>query len=382
MNKHVSNSDVLSQFFKRTSGVKATTGGPRLHLGPVLKGTGVIALLVVAGIYGHYYWTTARFLVSTDDAYVQAHSVLISPRVSGYVSEVPVDDNQSVKTGEVLARIDPRDYQTALDQMRANVAAAQASIDTLNQQIAQQKLVIDEDRQQVVADQAALVFSQQDFQRYTHLATTGYGTVQRAQQAQADIGEKQAALQHDTAVVAAAEKQVGVFEGQLAQVNATLAQQQAMQRQAELNLSYTTINAPVDGTVGVRTLRVGQYVQAGTQLMAIAPLQAVYVVANFKETQLTDVQSGQVVTIDIDTFPGTTVHGHVDSIAPASGQEFALLPPDNATGNFTKIVQRIPVKIAIDKNEPLLGRLRPGMSVEPTIDTRPVSTTPPSRNAS
>jgi len=332
-----------------------------------------LAFLGIAGISGVYYWKTGRFLVSTDDAYIQAHSVLISPKVSGYISEVPVDDNQPVKAGAVLARIDPRDYQTALDQARANVAAAQASINTLNQQIAQQKLVVEQDRQQVVSDQAALVFSQQDFQRYTHLATTGYGTVQRAQQAQADITEKQAALQHDTTVVAAAARQIGVFEGQLAEANATLAQQQAMEHQAELNLSYTTITAPLDGTVGVRTLRVGEYVQAGTQLMAVAPLQAVYVVANYKETQLTDVQPGQPVTIDIDTFPRAVVHGHVDSLAPASGQEFALLPPDNATGNFTKIVQRIPVKIEIERNEPLLGRLRPGMSVEPTIDTRPVS---------
>jgi len=187
-----------------------------------------------------------------------------------------------------------------------------------------------------------------------------------------------------TTVVAAAERQIGVFEGQLAQADATLAQQRAMEHQAELNLnlSYTTITAPVDGTVGVRTLRVGQYVEAGTQLMAVAPLQAVYVVANYKETQLTDVQPGQRVTIDIDTFPGTKVHGHVDSLAPASGQEFALLPPDNATGNFTKVVQRIPVKIEIDKNEPLLGRLRPGMSVEPTIDTRPVSAASSSGKAS
>jgi membrane fusion protein (multidrug efflux system) len=370
-------------FFKRTSSAKKTTAGRRrFRLGPILAASGAIALLVVAGLYGSYYWTTGRFLVSTDDAYVQAHSVLISPKVSGYISEVPVDDNQSVKAGEVLARIDPRDYQTALDQARANVAAAQASINTLNQQVAQQQLVIEQDRQQVVSDQAALVFSKQDFQRYTHLATTGYGTVQRAQQAQADISEKQAALRHDTTVVAAAEKQIGVFDGQLAQAKATLAQQQAMEHQAELNLSYTTITAPVDGTVGVRTLQVGEYVQAGTQLMAVAPLQAVYVVANYKETQLTDVQPGQAVTIDIDTFPGTTVHGHVDSIAPASGQEFALLPPDNATGNFTKIVQRIPVKIDIDKNEPLLGRLRPGMSVQPTIDTRPISAAPSSGRAS
>jgi membrane fusion protein, multidrug efflux system len=369
--------------FKPTASAKETTArGRRLRLRTVLQAAGAIALLAAAGFYGNYYWTTGRFLVSTDDAYVAAHSVMISPKISGYLSEVPVDDNEAVKAAAVLARIDPRDYQTALDQARANVAAAQASINTLDQQIAQQKLVVEQDRQQVVSDQAALVFSQQDFQRYTHLATTGYGTLQRAQQAQADITEKQAALQHDTTVVAAAERQIGVFEGQLAQADAALAQQQAMEHQAELNLSYTAITAPVDGTVGVRTLRAGQYVQAGTQLMAVAPLQAVYVVANYKETQLTDVKPGQAVTIDIDTFPGALVHGHVDSLAPASGQEFALLPPDNATGNFTKIVQRIPVKIAIDQNEPLLGRLRPGMSVEPTIDTRPNSFASSSRRAS
>src|SRR5271167_3505733 len=362
--------------------ILAKTRRARWSLKQLLFGAAAVAFLGIAGISGVYYWKTGRFLVSTDDAYIQAHSVMISPKVSGYIAEVPVDDNQPVKAGAVLARIDPRDYQTALDQARANVAAAQASINVLNQQIAQQKLVVEQDRQQVVSDQAALVFSQQDFQRYTHLATTGYGTVQRAQQAQADITEKQAALQHDTTVVAAAERQIGVFDGQRAQANATLAQQQAMEHQAELNLSYTTITAPVDGTVGVRTLRVGEYVQAGTQLMAIAPLQAVYVVANYKETQLTDVQPGQAVTIVIDTFPGAVVHGHVDSLAPASGQEFALLPPDNATGNFTKIVQRIPVKIEIERTEPLLGRLRPGMSVEPTIDTRPISIASSSGRAS
>jgi membrane fusion protein (multidrug efflux system) len=155
-----------------------------------------------------------------------------------------------------------------------------------------------------------------------------------------------------------------------------------MEHQAELNLGYTTITAPVNGTVGVRTVRVGEYVQAGTQLMAVVPLQAVYVVANYKETELTDVRPDQRVTIDVDTFPGATVHGYVDSLAPASGEEFALLPPDNATGNFTKIVQRIPVKIDIDKGDPLFGMLRPGMSVEPTVDTRPISPAPSSRRAS
>jgi membrane fusion protein (multidrug efflux system) len=340
-----------------------------------------LMVLAAAAAYGEYYWTTGRFLVSTDDAYVQAHSVLISPKVSGYISETPVDDNQGVKAGEVLARIDPRDYQTALDQARANVSAAQASIDTLNQEIAQQQLVVEQDRQQVASDRAAVVYSRQNYQRYTRLADDGWGTVQQAQQTQADIREKKATLQHDTAVVAAAEKQILVFDAQLTQAKAILAQQQAVEHQAELDLSYTTITASVDGTVGARTLRVGEYVRAGTQLMAVVPLQAVYIVANYEETQLTDVRPGQPVTIDVDTFPGTIVHGYVDSVAPASGQEFALLPPDDATGNFTKIVQRIPVKIDVDKDDPLAGMLRPGMSVEPTINTKPAAAPPLARGS-
>jgi membrane fusion protein (multidrug efflux system) len=368
--------------YARPIDLAATTTRSRWSLKQLFIAGGALLFIAAAAGYGNYYWTIGRFLVSTDDAYVQAHSVLISPKVSGYISEVPVDDNQVVKAGQVIARIDPRDYQTALDEARANVAAAQASIETLNQQIAQQRLVVEQDRQQIASDQAALVYSQQDYQRYTILAKDGYGTVQRAQQAQADIREKDAMQQHDIAVVAAAEKQIGVFEAQLAQANATLAQQQAIEHQAELNLSYTAIKAPVDGTVGVRTLRVGEYVQAGTQLMAVVPLQAVYIVANYKETQLTNVRPGQPATIDVDTFPGAKIHGHVDSLAPASGQEFALLPPDNATGNFTKIVQRIPLKIVVDEDDPLVGKLRPGMSVEPTIDTKPATSAPSLASAS
>jgi membrane fusion protein, multidrug efflux system len=328
-------------------------------------------LLIVAALYGDYFWTTGRFLVTTDDAYVEAHSALMAPQVSGYVVAVPVNDNQRVRAGQVLVRIDPRDYEAALAQARANVAAARASIKTLDQEIDQQRLTVAQDRQQVTADQAALVYAQQNFVRYTALARTGFGTEQSAQQATAGIREKGADLQRDTMGVAAAQKQIAVLKAQLAQAKATLAQQQAVEQQAELNLGYTVIRAPFDGTVGVRTVTIGQYVEPGAQLMAVVPLHRVYITANYEETQLTDVRAGQPVTIDVDTFPGTTVHGYVESIAPASGEEFALLPPDNATGNFTKIVQRIPVKIAIDKNDPLLGMLRPGMSVEPTIDTKP-----------
>ena len=327
--------------------------------------------LILAGLYGDYWWNTGRFLVTTDDAYVDAHSALIAPQVSGYIIAVPVGDNQRVHAGQLLARIDPRLYQAALDQARANVLAARASIDTLHQQIAQQKLVVKQDREQVASDQAALVYSQQNYQRYTQLAKDSWGTVQNAQQATANIRETAVALQRDTTGVAAGKKQIAVYEAELAQAKATLAQQQAVEKQAKLNLGYTTIVAPFDGIVGVRTVTVGLYVEPGAQLMTVVPLRRVYITANYKETSLTDVRPGQPVAIDVDTFPGITVHGFVESLAPASGEQFALLPPDNATGNFTKIVQRIPVKIAIDKNDPLLGTLRPGMSVEPTIDTKP-----------
>jgi membrane fusion protein, multidrug efflux system len=360
----------------QTAHIRATlpTTGARLS-GAKFKraalGLALLAGLFAASDYARYYWTEGRYLVSTDDAYVDVHSALISPKVAGYISDVSVNDNEFVKAGQVIARIDPRDYQTALDQARANVAAAQAAIATLTEEITQQKLVVEQVRQTVASDQAALVYSQQDFRRYTDLEHTGYGTVQRAQQAQADVSQKQAKLDGDKTGVSSAEKQIDVLEAQLAQARAALAQQQANERQAELNLSYTAITAPFDGTVGVRTAQIGQFVQPGTQLMAIVPLHAVYITANYMETQLTHVQAGQPVSIAVDTFPGTIVHGHVESVAPASGQQFALLPPDNATGNFTKIVQRIPVKIALDESDPMAGSLRPGMSVEPTINTKP-----------
>lgn len=368
--------DAQTRIADRVDAIASRARRGRWSLRQLLLALAAGLLLIVAALYGDYWWTTGRFLVTTEDASVQAHSALIAPKVSGYIAAVPVSDNQRVRTGQILARIDPRDGEAALAQARANVAAAGASITTLTRQIARQRLVVAQDRQQIAADQAALAYGQQNFTRYTTLARTGYGTVQQAQQATAAIREQAATMQRDSAGVAAAKQQIAVYKAQLAQAKAVLAQQQAIEQQARLNLGYTVIRAPFDGTVGVRTATVGQYVPPGTQLMAVVPLHDVYVTANYKETELTDVRPGQPVTIAVDTFPGVAVHGTVESLAPASGEEFALLPPDNATGNFTKIVQRIPVKIAIDRNDPLRGLLRPGMSVEPTIDTRPDAATP------
>ncbi len=364
MDISVSGADAITLPPQAIAGRRAGRFGKRLLLAAAALG-----FVAAAGVYGYDWWTVGRFQVATDDAYVAADSVLVSPKISGYLAQVLVEDNQKVRAGQVLARIDDRDYSTALAQAHADVAAAQADIVNLQQEIEQQTLTVAQARTLVAADQAAATFSDQQLRRYADLAHTGAGTVQQAQQYQADIQEKQATLAHDQAGIGVALKQTDVLRAQLAKAQATLAQRQAAEHQAELNLSYATITAPVDGTVGARTLRVGQYVQAGTQLMALVPLAAVYVTANYKETQLTDVRPGQDVTLGVDMFPGTVVHARVDSIAPASGQEFALLPPDNATGNFTKIVQRIPVKIVIDPHDPLAGMLRPGMSVEPTIDT-------------
>jgi membrane fusion protein (multidrug efflux system) len=296
----------------------------------------------------------------------------VAPKVSGYIAQVLVQDNETVKAGQVLARIDDRDFAVSLDQARADVATADAAIRNLDAQIAQQQSAIDQEKAEIASTEASLSYAAADNTRYDNLMKTGYGTVQRAQLAETTLREKTAMLQKNRASLVVAERKIDVLTSERAKAVAIRERAAASQHQAELNLSYTAIAAPVDGTVGARALRVGQYVQAGTALMALVPLNAVYVVANYKETQLTDVRPGQKVTIEIDTFPGWVLKGHVDSLSPASGLEFALLPPDNATGNFTKIVQRVPVKIALD-DQGLTGVLRPGMSVEPTIDTKPAN---------
>src|SRR6516165_8081827 len=333
----------------------------------LLIASSAVALLAASAWYGWDYWTVGRFLVSTDDAYVKADNTTIAPKVSGYLAEVLVGDNERVKAGQVLARIDDRDFKVALDQAKADVAAAQATVASKQAQLEVQQAVIEAAKATVEVDNANKTFTRQENKRYTDLAATGFGSLQNAQNAQARDASAEAAIQRDTANLASALKHVDLLRAELGQAVAASARAAALQRQAELNLGYTTITAPIDGVVGNRTLRTGQFVQAGTQLMSLVPASGAYVIANFKETQLTDVHEGQAVEIAVDMFPGKKVHGHVDSLAPASGQEFALLPPDNATGNFTKVVQRIPVKIALEGGAPI--ELRPGMSVIPTIET-------------
>ena len=328
-------------------------------------------LLGVAGVadLGYDYLTRWQYQETTDDAYVQADSTIIAPKISGYITEVLVQDNEKVPAGQPLARIDDRDFKAALDQARADVAAAEAAISNLNAQVELQQAVIQQQGAQVEAAEANLKFAQEERTRYDDLMKTGSGTIQRAQQTDAALRAQTAQLQQEKSGFLAANKKIEVLSTQRAQAAAQLDHARAVEQQAELNLSYTEITAPVGGTVGARTLRVGQYVQAGTQLMAVVPLDAVYLVANFKETQLTHVRDGEPVEIRVDSFRSLKLRGHVDSLSPASGLQFALLPPDNATGNFTKIVQRVPVKIVFD-DPSLRGLLRPGMSAEPTVDTK------------
>jgi membrane fusion protein (multidrug efflux system) len=335
----------------------------------IFAGAGFLAL-AGTGALGWKYWTDWRFQVSTDDAYVQADNTAIAPKVAGYLGAVLVADNETVRAGQVLARIDDRDFRVALDQAKAGVEAAEANVAVQQASISAQQATIDGARATIAVDQANQAYAEQQDRRFSTLATSGFGSVQNAQQAAAGIASARATVTRDTAALGSATQQLAVLQAELRQAQAALDNAHAAQAQAELNLSYTTITSPIDGVVGNRTLRLGQYVQAGTELMAVVPAEAAYIVANYKETQLTDVHTGQTVNISVDMFPDRVFRGRVDSLAPASGQEFALLPPDNATGNFTKIVQRIPVKIVLDRASPQTLVLRPGMSVIPSIDTR------------
>jgi membrane fusion protein (multidrug efflux system) len=313
-------------------------------------------VLAAGGGYGTYWYAVGRHFESTNDAYLGADSVTIAPKVAGYVAELKVQDNQRVKAGDVLARIDPRDYQTAVDSAAADLENARATAANIDAQLKEQQSTI-------AQAQAAVTFSEQEQKRYADLARTGVGTAQRQQQTEADLAQRRAAL-------SAAQAHVDVLQTQRRQAEAAIAAKTAALNQAKINLDQTTLTAPTDGVVGDRTVRQGQLVQAGTRLMSVVPTQNIYLVANFKETQTGRMVPGQTVTVEIDSYPDHPIKGMVDSLAPGTGAQFALLPPENATGNFTKIVQRVPVKIALDPNDPLTPRLRPGLSVAATVDTR------------
>jgi membrane fusion protein, multidrug efflux system len=328
----------------------------------------ICAGLIVAGIVGGTIWyLNGRHYESTDDAFIDGRPVLISPLVTGNIVAVNVTDNQVVKAGDLLAKIDPRDYQAAVDQAAAQMRQADASLKNLDAQIAVQHSQVEQANKQVVEAQAALNFSKDENTRAQDLVQKGAGTVQRAQQTSSDLQGKQAALDAATAAKVSTERQIGVLEAQKAVAAAQFDQSKAQKDQADANLGRTELRATVDGRVAKLTAAVGALAAPAQSIMVVVPLD-VWVTANFKESQLADMRVGQPVTINVDAF-GRSFPGHVDGVQAGSGTAFSLLPAENATGNYVKVVQRVPVKITFDQRPEV--ELGPGMSVVPTVTVRP-----------
>jgi membrane fusion protein, multidrug efflux system len=320
------------------------------------------ALIVVAA----YVYVPGLYVVKTDDASVQADTVSVVPKIAAYVSALHVTDNSAFSAGQLVVELDPRDFQAAFDIAAAALQSARAAQTIIQAQLAEQNQIIASDEANLEGDRGTMAFAKEQLDRYTDLAKTGSGTTQREQQAVSDFAERKAALQRDTATLSAARAHSEVLRSQVEEAKANVVHAQATLEQAKLNLSYTKIYAPSAGTVASRTVQVGNYVQPGQTLFSAVPNE-IYVIANYKETQLTYMKVGQPVLINVDAFPHHTLHGHIDSFQRGTGSNFALLPPENATGNFVKIVQRVPVKILIDDFDNVPGHVGPGMSVETTV---------------
>ena len=332
-----------------------------------------VAVLALGVSGGWYWWNVLRFLQSTDDAYVQSDISLISPKVEGYLKEVRVADNQEVAEGDVLFVIDDRDFAAKVAQAEAAVTTEEAMVVTYGSRLDLQRAMIEEAQATLASAEADLSRAQRDYTRYSALLSTDFASRQRFEQAEADSRKADAAVAKSRAGLAAAQNQLAVLRSQRHEEESRRQQARATLQLARNDLDNTVIRAPISGVAGNRAGQVGQYVKAGTQLLSLVPLSRVYVTANFKETQLTHMRPGQLAEVAVDAYPDLTLEGRVESFAPASGAQFSLLPPDNATGNFTKIVQRVPVRIALPADSRLAGLLRPGLSVTVTIDTRGVA---------
>lgn len=330
--------------------------------------SGLLLAIVVAGA-GYLYWNYSSHFETTDDAFIAARQFGIAPKVAGYITAVPVTDNEHVAAGQVIAQIDQRDYKIAVQQAEAQVAAAQANIQNIDAQIAVQQAQVTQNASQIAQAQASLTFDQEQAARYADLARTGAGTVQSAQQYASQLKQQEAGLKASQAAMVAAVRQIGALQAQRASAEANLKQAVAQRDQAQLNLSYTTVTAAQPGQIVQLSAGVGEYASAGTDLSMFVP-DKIWVTANFKETQLDQMRPGQPATIHVDAYPERTIHGHVASVQPGSGTAFSLLPAENATGNYVKIVQRVPVKIVMD-DPPTDVTLGPGMSVEPTVRVNP-----------
>jgi membrane fusion protein, multidrug efflux system len=330
------------------------------------------ALLIGAGMvwYGYDYWTVGRFIESTDDAYVGGDVTVLAPKVSGFIAEVAVTDNQLVHRGDLLIRLDDRDYRAALDRAEAVVAGQQATLANLDATRRLQDAMIRQAQAGIVAADAETLRAHDDQVRFQTLSRTAAASVQSFQKADADYKQAIAAGDKARAALDAAQQQLAVIDTQKQQTRAALAAAVADRDTARLNLGYTELRAPFDGVVGNRSARTGAFAGVGSQLIAVVPASGLWVDANFKENQLAKMRAGEPATITADVLPDVTFRGHVASLAPATGAQFSVLPPENATGNFTKIVQRVPVRILLDGDASALGRLRPGLSVTAGVDLR------------
>jgi membrane fusion protein (multidrug efflux system) len=348
----------------------ATSAPPRGRKGKLFMAGAAAIALVLGGSYGWHWWTVGRFQETTDNAFLQADKVTVAPKVAGFVSAVLVTDNQPVKAGDVIATIDDADYKVAIAEAQADLDKSVAQLEGYKAAVVQQQAQVETSRADIINAEAALTFAQQEAARSEDLLSRGAGTTQRAQQTRSDLLQRQGTLTKSRSALIAAEKQVITYEALAKSAIATIAGAQAKLDQAKLNLSYTMVRAPIDGVVGDRSVRVGQLVQAGINLLTVVPMgRDIYLVANFKETQIGRMTQGQPVSFTVDAFGNHEFRGKVESFSPGTGAQFALLPPENATGNFTKIVQRIPVRIRL-ADDALLAQLRPGLSVEATVETR------------
>src|SRR6266852_195855 len=328
------------------------------------------ALLVgiVAAWYAHDWWTVGRFIESTDDAYVGGEITVIAPKVAGFIAEVAVTDNQAVHAGDLLARLDDRDYRAALAKTAAAVAERQATLANLDATRRLQEATVAQVEAEVAATDAEVARAQFDVVRYRRLASDQFASTQCFQEADADHKKGIAAAERARAAVAAAQRQLDVIDTQKQQAQATLAQAVAERDLAQLNLSYTELRAPIDGTIGNRSARTGAYATTGSQLISLVPAHGLWIDANFKESQLARMRPGSPATVKVDSIPGRTFRGRVLSVAPATGAQFSVLPPENATGNFTKIVQRVAVRVVLDDEAATSGQLRPGLSVTAKVN--------------
>jgi membrane fusion protein, multidrug efflux system len=330
----------------------------------------VLGIIIAGAWYGYSWWTFGRFMESTDDAYVGGEVTTIASKVAGFIDTIAVTDNQAVKAGDLLVKLDDRDYRAQLARAEATVAAQEAALTNREAARRLQTAVVEQASAEIAAAAAEVTRTHYDHERYRTLSADRFASIQRFEQADADFKKATAAERKAQAALQAAQRQLDVIDSEKRQIGAALEQAKAERDLAALNLGYTEIRSPIDGVIGNRSARAGAYATVGAQLLSIVPAHGLWVDANFKESQLAHMSAGQPVEITADVLPGRRFRGRIASLAPATGAQFSVIPPENATGNFTKIVQRVPVRIVLEDDAAELGTLRPGLSVVARVDLR------------